>query len=107
MIHIYILLCIIIFSLFYIIYIFFTNNNKSITTYLLSCEVVYGFIATIVAIAICYFITKLIKGWNNLNPVIKVILETLIILISKELILSLIFNQYLIYSEWLTFIVLY
>lgn len=104
MIHIYILLSIIVFSLFYIIYIFYTNNNNSITNYLISSEVIYGIFATIIAIGICYCITKLIKGWSKINPLIKVIVETLIILISKEIILSLIFNEYLVYSEWLIFI---
>ena len=106
MIHIYILLSIIIFSLFYIIYIFFTNNNKSIKNYLSSSEVIYGIFATIIAIGICYCITKPIKNWSKINPLIKIIVETLIILISKEIILSLIFNQYLVYSEWLVFILL-
>ena len=81
------------------------NNSKSIINFIFSAEVIYSIIATIMAICICYMITKLIKKWNQMNPLIKIILETLIILISKEIILSLIFNEYLLFSEWIVFIV--
>ena len=99
MIHLILLVVVII---IFIGIIIIKHNIFNVKKYYTDPIIVYGIIATIVGIAINYLITRVfIKDWCSNSLLKRIIVETLIILIIKNIVLSFINLRNLCTIKWL------
>ena len=97
-IYVYILICIIIIILFHVLIL--TYKNRVIN---FDSKWIIGTSATVVSFIINYYITSyLFKDWCQSNLLfVETIIEVLIILITREIILSMVYREILFSYKWL------
>jgi hypothetical protein len=81
----------------YIIY----YNIFGIDKYYKDYNIVYGIIATLIGIVVTFIITKIIKNWTKHSLLFRIIIETLMILIIKNIVLSFINLNNLFNLKWI------